>query len=68
MLLAIQPGFFTYGGDRIAEPCLRGTRDLACGQQQAVSMEVADLLVGTSVHARVLCRVQKIEHGIQCGQ
>lgn len=45
LLLAIQPGFFTYGGDRIAEPCLRGTRDLASAQQQPVSMEAANLLI-----------------------
>lgn len=45
MLPAIQSGFFTYGCDRIAEPCLRGTRDLASGQQQPVSMEAANLLI-----------------------
>ncbi|MNN83350.1 hypothetical protein D3C81_2003790 [compost metagenome] len=40
---------------------MRGVRDLACGQQQSVSMEVADLLIGIPVNAYMLCRVLKLE-------
>lgn len=61
LLLAIDPGLFCHGCDRIAETCLRGMHDLARGQQQAISMEVSDLLIGIPVNAYLLCRVLKLE-------
>lgn len=52
----------------ITQSILRSARDLACGNDQAVPMEIAELILWIASQACTFGGMQEVQYGIQCDQ